>query len=344
MAKQRTKRPVVAPARPMDESDLEDFATSDEEEINAAMADPKLKKLVLRHRAAFEGGKDGHGDGHGDGEDDSDEGSDSDAGDDADDSGDEFIYAGEVMREICGDLTWGGADAQWREGLVLANKQRIDVEDVENDLERELAFYNQALEASFAAIKRFEDEGIKWRRPDDYLAEMVKSDGHMAKVKEQLVHEQTVIEEAEQRRKDRENRKYSKQVAAERRKERSQQKKQAIDSVTSMRKQRAKSNFEGEFDLDQAGLGDPKLKGKRLGERFSASGAKSNKRQKRDEKYGFGGPKRRQKMNDSYSAAATDGPARPNRAGGPKSGAGKSGASSKRPGKSRRAAALKSRR
>ena len=151
------------------------------------------------------------------------------------------------MREICGDLTWGGADAQWREGLVLANKQRIDVEDVENDLERELAFYNQALEASFAAIKRFEDEGIKWRRPDDYLAEMVKSDGHMAKVKEQLVHEQTVIEEAEQRRKDRENRKYSKQVAAERRKERSQQKKQAIDSVTSMRKQRAKSNFEGEL-------------------------------------------------------------------------------------------------
>ena len=59
MAKQRTKRPVVAPARPMDESDLEDFATSDEEEINAAMADPKLKKLVLRHRAAFEGAKTG---------------------------------------------------------------------------------------------------------------------------------------------------------------------------------------------------------------------------------------------------------------------------------------------
>jgi rRNA-processing protein EBP2 len=356
MAKQRTKRQVIAPSRPTDDSDIEDFATSDEEEINAAMADPKVKKLVTRHRAAFEGGSDGLG------RDDSEDDSEDDGGDDDGDGsgydseedggsvggnaihdGDEFIYAGEVMREICADMTWGGADAQWKEGLVLASKQRTNVEDVENDLERELAFYNQALEASFVAVKRFEDNGIKWRRPDDYLAEMVKSDGHMAKVKEQLVHEQTVIEEAEQRRKERENRKYSKQVAAERRKERSQQKKQAIDSVTSMRKQRAKSNFEGEFDLDQVGLGDAKHKGKRLGERFSSSGAKSNKRQKRDAKYGFGGPKRRQKMNDSYSAAATDGPTRPNRAGGPKSGGGKAGVA-KRPGKARRAAALKSRR
>jgi rRNA-processing protein EBP2 len=147
-------------------------------------------------------------------------------------------------------------------------------------------------------------------------------------VKEQLVHEQTVIEEAEQRRKDRESRKYSKQVAAERRKERSQQKKQAIDSVTNLRKQRAKNNFEGDLDLGEVGLGESKFKGKRLGDRFSASGAKSTKRQKRDAKYGFGGPKRRQKMNDAYSAAGTDGPKRTS--GGAKK--------QQRPGKARRAA------
>ena len=42
MAKQRTKRSVGAPVRPADDSDLEDFATSDEEEINAAMAAPLM--------------------------------------------------------------------------------------------------------------------------------------------------------------------------------------------------------------------------------------------------------------------------------------------------------------
>lgn len=235
----------------------------------------------------------------------------------------EYIYAGDAMRDMCGDISWGDENDLWKEGLILAAREKTEVDDVENDLERELAFYNQALEASFLAISKFDKENVKWRRPDDYLAEMVKSDGHMAKVKEQLVHEQTVIEEAEQRRKDRENKKYSKQVAAERRKERSQQKKKAIESITNLRKQRAKSNFEGDLDLDQVGLGDKKSKGKGLGERFSAR-AKSTKRQKRDAKYGFGGPKRRQKQNDAYSSAAGDGPKRQNSAG------------KQRPGKSRR--------
>ena len=304
MAKRRPKSAVIAPALPVEDSDLDDFATSDEEEIKAAMADPNVKRMVMRQRTgAFKDGSED--DGEDDGEDD-DELDDEELGEEQD----EFIYSGEVMRDICADITWGDADEQWKEGLVLTSRHKTAVEDVENDLERELEFYNQARKAAFTAISRFEEGGIKWRRPDDYLAEMVKSDGHMAKVKEQLVHEQSVIEDAEQRRKERESRKYSKQVAAERRKERSQQKKQAIDSVTNMRKLRAKSNFQGEFDLDQVGLGDAKSKGKRLGERFSASGAKSGKRQKRDAKYGFGGPKRRQKMNDAYSTAATDGPKR----------------------------------
>ena len=238
---------------------------------------------------------------------------------------DEGIYAGEMMDEIRADITWGDTDSQWKEGLILSVGDRIEVEDVENDLERELAFYNQALGAAFTAISKFEEDGVKWRRPDDYLAEMVKGDAHMAKVKEQLVHEQTVIEDAEQRRKERENRKYSKQVAAERRKERSQQKKQAIDSVTNLRKTRAKSNFEGDLNLDDIGIGEKKQKGQRLGDRFSAQ-KKSAKRQKRDSKYGFGGPKRRQKQNDAYSAAGGDGP---------KVNRGKSGPK-QRPGKSRR--------
>jgi len=244
---------------------------------------------------------------------------------DEDDQGeeeDEYIYAGDVMREICGDLSWEGKDELWKEGLILTTREKTEVEDVENDLERELAFYNQALDSCFVAISKFEKDNVKWKRPDDYLAEMVKSDGHMAKVKEQLVHEQTVIEEAEQRRKERENKKYSKQVAAERRKERSQEKKKAIESVTNLRKQRAKSNFEGDLDLDTVGLGDKSTKGKRLGDRFSAR-AKSTKRQKRDAKYGFGGPKRRQKQNDAYSSAG-EGPKRSKPSG------------KQRPGKSRR--------
>ena len=219
---------------------------------------------------------------------------------------DHGIYAGEAMQEIVDEISWGEKNL-WKEGLVIHSRDATSV-DVDNDLERELAFYNQALSAAYQAITKFEAAGVAWRRPDDYLAEMVKSDAHMAKVKEQLIHETKVIEESEQRRKERENKKFAKQVAAERRKDRSQQKKQAIESVASLRKTRAKNNFEGDLDLDEVvGLGTKGRRGNtnKPGDRFSA-GNKSVKRRSKDAKFGFGGPKRKQKQNDAYSAAAGD--------------------------------------
>lgn len=41
--------------------------------------------------------------------------------------------------------------------------------------------------------------GVPWQRPANYYVESVKSDAHMARVKQQLMHEQQQIEEAEQR-------------------------------------------------------------------------------------------------------------------------------------------------
>ena len=57
----------------------------------------------------------------------------------------------------------------------------------------------QALAAAKQALVLMEDAGMPWRRPADYYAEMVKSDAHMARVKAQLMHEQTQIEAADER-------------------------------------------------------------------------------------------------------------------------------------------------
>lgn len=55
------------------------------------------------------------------------------------------------------------------------------------------------MSATQDAIRRFEKAGTPWLRPTDYYAEMVKTDQHMAKVKEQLMFEQKQIELAEER-------------------------------------------------------------------------------------------------------------------------------------------------
>jgi hypothetical protein len=57
----------------------------------------------------------------------------------------------------------------------------------------------QALGATVEAIGRFQAAGVAWYRPADYYAEMVKSDEHMAKVKDRLMYEQQQIEEADER-------------------------------------------------------------------------------------------------------------------------------------------------
>lgn len=52
--------------------------------------------------------------------------------------------------------------------------------DIHDDLKREVAFYDMALEAVHEARKRCEEANIPFRRPDDFFAEMVKTDGTCA--------------------------------------------------------------------------------------------------------------------------------------------------------------------
>ena len=53
------------------------------------------------------------------------------------------------------------------------------------------------------------------KRPHDFYAEMVKSDEHMKRVRAELIFEQTAQETREERRKAREQKRYGKQVQAE---------------------------------------------------------------------------------------------------------------------------------
>lgn len=108
------------------------------------------------------------------------------------------IYNVEALHDKLEEFGWSEQE-RWEETLVVTTPEPVGVENVEDDLEREMAFYNQALAGAKAAISRFESAGQAWARPEDYLAEMVKSDEHMAKIKEQLLHQSRLVAEMEQR-------------------------------------------------------------------------------------------------------------------------------------------------
>mmetsp|Transcript_2396 Transcript_2396/g.4013 ORF Transcript_2396/g.4013 Transcript_2396/m.4013 type:complete len:361 (-) Transcript_2396:378-1460(-) len=225
------------------------------------------------------------------------------------------IYDVEGLHERLEDIGWG-EQATWEETQAISHEDPTVLENVDDDIARELAFYNQALSAAQQAIQRFNDSGQPWLRPQDFYAEMVKTDEHMAKVKEQLMFEQRAIEQSEERRKTRESKQYSKQVQAEKIKERNATKKRQIDEVSKQRKQREKSGFAGEHDYDAqfeamdkpAGRAAPQHsrlqdRGGPGGPNKGGAGALNKKRVARDSKYGFGGAKRLSKQNDAHSAA-----------------------------------------
>ena len=160
--------------------------------------------------------------------------------------------------------------------MAITGTNAERVVDVNDDLTRETFFYERALESANECVRRLKDLGVPARRPDDYYAEMVKSDEHMKRVRSELLFEQQQLEIREERRKARESKKYGKQVQAEKIKQRTLDKKSQIKSLDKWRKQRQKSGFadDGKAPFEGAG-GDAK-----------------RKREDRDSKYGFGGRKK----------------------------------------------------
>merc|ERR1712166_1127797 len=106
-------------------------------------------------------------------------------------------------------------DRAWIETLATTTRP-VEDEDgqtgIADDLKREHNFKALASGAAVASIQRLDSLGVKYRRPLDYYAEMVKTDYHMDKVKDRLINEKEQIIGAEDRRKQRDAKKFGKQV------------------------------------------------------------------------------------------------------------------------------------
>jgi rRNA-processing protein EBP2 len=81
-----------------------------------------------------------------------------------------------------------------------------------DDVQREVSFYTQTLQNVQKAIDFLAVEGLEKPRPNDFLAEMYKSDQVMQKVRSRLVKQQVKIQNFEEKKMREQNRKFNKQV------------------------------------------------------------------------------------------------------------------------------------
>ncbi|EUC63333.1 rRNA processing protein Ebp2 [Rhizoctonia solani AG-3 Rhs1AP] len=235
-----------------------------------------------------------------------------------------------------------GKDMPWSETLAFTSSKSLEVPDADDDLNRELAFYKQALDTANAARSKFAAAKLQFSRPADYFAEMVKSDSHMERIRQRLLDERAGIQKSETAKKQRELKKIGKQVQAEKLKEREKGKKEMNERVKGLK--RSKLERGGALDATQDSEAFDVAVEDAIADRPAKRGKQGGKstisRAKRDAKFGFGGAGtkgRRGKQNTKQSTESFDFRGGMGREAA-KRGGRNNGAKSKRPGKSRRQA------
>lgn len=117
------------------------------------------------------------------------------------------------------------------------------IEDISDDLDRELQLYAQSLEAAKKARALLRAEGQPFSRPKDYFAEMVKDDGHMEKVRAKLVEAATNKKAAAEARKLRDLKKFGKQVQVAKLQERHKEKRETLEKIKALKKSTSPLRF-----------------------------------------------------------------------------------------------------
>merc|ERR1712060_242771 len=110
---------------------------------------------------------------------------------------------------------------------------------------REEAFAAQAKELVAEGYRRFRVMKIPASRPQDFLAEMFKTDDQMLKVRAKIVDEQKRIGIVDERRRNQANAKFGKQTGIKRQELKAKEKKKTLGDIQSWKDRKDKNNDEG---------------------------------------------------------------------------------------------------
>ena len=134
------------------------------------------------------------------------------------------------------------AAVPFAEHQSLTAPELVEISDIDDDLNRELAFYKQALEAAKLGRRLLKQEKVPFERPVDYFAEMMKDDEHMGKVKGKLLDEAERKKRSQEARKLRDLKKFGKQVQVAKLQEREKEKKKSMEKIQILKR----SKYPGE--------------------------------------------------------------------------------------------------
>ena len=156
-----------------------------------------------------------------------------------------------IKNDIQKYYTVKNKNIDWLEFPVSISESTIPPNlNPDDDIKRELIFYNIAKENAIKGMIQLKQLGEKINRPDDYFVEMLKSDEQMMKVKKQIINEQQYIKKFEAKKQKMQNIKFAKSIKDFQNKERSGFKRQTLQGVENWKKH-IKNNPDDYKDIDK---------------------------------------------------------------------------------------------
>jgi len=136
-----------------------------------------------------------------------------------------------ALQKACKSIALSYSTLPFSAHQSVITSEPVAIADVNDDLTRELAFYKQCLDAANDGRALLKKEGVPFSRPTDYFAEMVKSDEHMGKIKQKMTDEAASKKAAAEARKQRDLKKFGKQVQVAKLQERDKAKRNTLDKI-----------------------------------------------------------------------------------------------------------------
>ena len=122
---------------------------------------------------------------------------------------------------------------------ALTTSTPVSIADANDDLNRELAFYKQCADAVNKGRTLLKREGVPFSRPNDFFAEMVKSEEQMGKIKQKMVDEAANKKAASEARRQRDLKKFGKQVQVAKEQERAKAKRHTLDKINLLKRSKS---------------------------------------------------------------------------------------------------------
>ncbi|ODQ82312.1 hypothetical protein BABINDRAFT_28965, partial [Babjeviella inositovora NRRL Y-12698] len=201
-------------------------------------------------------------------------------------------------------LPWAKNSFEQHKTINCSFKCETQIKDIYDDTERELVFYKQSLEAALEGRRQLLKLKVPFSRPMDFFAEMLKSDEHMEKLKGKLIQEASAKKASEEAKRQRQLKKFGKQVQNETLQARAKDKRETLDKIKSIKRKRTDNEMtNNEFDvaIEEATAAKDEYADRQ------AKRQKGGKRAAKDNKFGNGGKKRFLRKNDKESSADMSG-------------------------------------